>query len=223
MYRVLFLTVCMVCSISLLSQVIDDQTKRKFSIGIDVYTDIWQDLPEGMDARTIHPGVNVYGMYNYMFGKSNFSFSPGIGIGVHNLYNNTIPHFDLANDSTAFEKIHDSISYKRSKLTTTYFDIPLEIRFKSKKDLRFALGFKFGFLIKMHSKFKGNDPAWGNHLVINKTSSIKYAEKNRYGLIARFGYKWINLMGYYSLSTLFQKGKGPEMYPISVGVSIIPF
>ncbi|MCD4736805.1 MAG: PorT family protein [Bacteroidales bacterium] len=213
----------MVFSISIMSQVIDDQTKRKFSIGIDVFTDIWQDLPKGMDTRTINQGTNIYGMYNYIFGKSNFSFSPGIGIGVHNLYNNTLPQFDLANDSTAFVIIPDSISYKRSKLTTSYFDIPVEIRFKSKKELRFAIGFKFGFLIKMYSKFKGDDPAWGNSQVIHKTSRIRYAEKNRYGFIARFGYKWINFMGYYSLSALFQKGKGPEMYPISVGVAIIPF
>ena len=67
----------------------NDETKRKFTIGFDVFTDIWQDIPKGVDPKTINPGVNVFGTYNYMFGKSSVSFSPGIGLGVHNMFNSS--------------------------------------------------------------------------------------------------------------------------------------
>lgn len=222
MKKIVILAALVFLSQTVLTQVIGDQTKRKFTIGLDIFSDIWQDLPETMDEQTINPGVNIYGSYNYMIGKSNFSFSPGIGFGIHNLYSDTWP--DLVNDSIAFIKFNDTMDYKKSKLTATYFDIPVELRFKSKKDLRFAVGFKFGFLMKMQAKYKGEDFMNNDdHTVIIKQGRIKYAESNRYGFVARLGYKWFNLNGYYSLSSLFREDKGPEMYPISVGITIIPF
>ncbi|MBM3437128.1 MAG: PorT family protein, partial [Bacteroidetes bacterium] len=105
-----------------------------------------------------------------------------------------------------------------------YLDIPLEIRYKSKNDFRLAVGFKFGFLLRAHTKYKGDDYLADNpDDVVYKKSKLSFLEKNRYGFTARIGYKWLNLWGYYQLSTLFQKDYGPEMYPVSVGITIIPF
>jgi hypothetical protein len=131
----------------------------------------------------------------------------------------------IIDDSTAFVPIDESlVSYRKAKFSSVYFDIPLEIRFKSKSEVRFAVGFKFGFLVKAYTKYKGNDFLDSNaKLVVYKTSRIPNAEKNRYGFTARLGYKWLNLWGYYQLSTVFVKSKGPDMYPISVGISILPF
>ncbi|MBN3036526.1 MAG: PorT family protein [Bacteroidales bacterium] len=201
------------------SQILDDNARKKFTFGFDLFSDIWQDLPETIDAKTLNPGISAYGTYNFILGESNFSFSPGLGVGVHNLFNDALPV--LVDDSTVFIKVPDTVSYKRVKFTTTYLDIPMEFRFKSKKQFRFAVGFKFGFLVKGQTKYKGNDV--NDHLVIEKISRIRNIEKNRYGFTARIGYKWLNLMGYYSLSSLFAEGKGPEMYPISIGLTIIPF
>ena len=212
-------------SIQSFAQVMNEETKRKFTIGFDVFTDIWQDIPFNVDPKTINPGVNIFGTYNYMFGESNVSFSPGIGLGVHNMFNSSFLYTDVS--SSYFIPIEDSIpglSYKKSKFTVTYFDIPFEIRYKSKSEFRAAIGFKFGFLIMGSTKYKGDDYlSENNDLVIYKKKKINYLEKNRYGFTARLGYKWLNLWGYYQLSTLFQKTKGPEMYPISVGLTIIPF
>ncbi len=86
------------------------------------------------------------------------------------------------------------------------------------------MGFKFGFLVRGHTKYKGDDYIDGTtQEVIIKKKKLAFMEKNRYGFTGRIGYKWLNLWGYYQLSTLFEKGKGPEMYPISVGITIIPF
>jgi len=207
------------------AQVMTEDAKRKFTIGMDVFTDLWQDIPNDFDPGTLNPGINVFGTYNYLFGKSNVSFSPGLGFGVHNLFNSSF----LVNtgDSSYFQPILDSLpgqDYKKSKLVVTYLDIPFEVRYKSKSDFRLAIGFKFGFLMRAHTKYKGDDYQSGNSdLIIYKKSKINLLEKNRYGFTARIGYKWLNLWGYYQLSTLFQKDYGPEMYPISIGLTIIPF
>ncbi|MEZ5197134.1 MAG: outer membrane beta-barrel protein [Bacteroidales bacterium] len=211
--------------INTFAQVVNEDTKRKFTFGLDVFTDIWQDVPEGVSPKTINPGVNVFGSYNYMLGKSNFSFSPGIGIGVHNMLNESF--LRTQGDQTYFIQITDTmpdLAYNKSKFVATYFDIPVELRFKSKSEFRFALGFKFGFLIKAHTKYKGDDFIGGNYYkVIYKKARIEHIEKNRYGFTARIGYKWLNLWGYYQLSSLFLFGNGPQMYPISIGITVIPF
>ena len=209
-------------SISSIAQVVNEETKRKFTFGVDLFTDMWQDTPKELEPRTINQGVNVFGSYNFMFGESNVSFSPGIGLGIHNMYSDSWLRAD--SDSSWFEPIPDSIGFKRSKFTQTYFDIPLELRYKSKGEFRLALGFKFGFLLKAQTKFKGDDYTEGTtNTVIIKKGKIPFVEKNRYGFTGRIGYKWLNLWGYYQLSSLFVPEKGPEMYPISIGITLIPF
>ena len=221
----IFFILLSIVSIHSFCQVVTEDTKRKFTIGMDVFTDIWQDIPKSVDPKTINPGMNIFGTYNYMFGKSNVSFSPGLGLGVHNIFNSSFIYSDAV--SSYFVPINDTLpglSYKKSKFVATYLDIPFEIRYKSKSEFRIAIGFKFGFLVMAHSKYKGDNYQDGtSDLVIYKKKKIPYLEKNRYGFTGRIGYKWLNLWGYYQLSTLFQKGKGPEMYPISVGITLIPF
>jgi len=222
MIRKLLIIALLLISVSSIAQVVTEETKRKFTFGLDVFTDIWQDVPSGIEPKTINPGANVFGSYNYMFGESNVSFSPGLGLSMHNLYSDS--WLKVTPDSTYFEPIIDTLSFKKSKLTATYIDIPIELRYKSKGEFRLAVGFKFGFLIRGHTKYKGDDYIDGTtQEVIIKKKKLEFMEKNRYGFTGRIGYKWFNLWGYYQLSTLFEKGKGPEMYPISVGITIIPF
>ncbi len=218
----LFVFIFAFAALQSFSQSISEEAKRKFQFGTDVFIDMWQKVPYDLDLKSVNPGVNITGSYNFTFGESNTSFSPGLGIGVHNFYSNSLTVTE--NDSTYFQPIPDDISYKKAKFTATYLDIPLEFRFKSKAEFRFAVGFKFGFLLKAQTKYKGDDFLAGNtDLVIYKKGRIPNVEKNRYGFTAKIGYKWLNLYGYYQISSLFVPGKGPDMYPISFGISIIPF
>lgn len=221
MRKLVLIFFCLI-AINSFSQVVTEETKRKFTFGLDVFTDIWQDKPSSIEPKTINPGVNIFGSYNYIFGTSNVSFSPGIGLGIHNLHSNS--WLRVNNDSAYFEVIPDTISYKRSKLTTTYFDIPIELRYKSKSEFRVAIGFKFGFLIKGQTKYKGENYIEGtDDEVIIKVGRFNFIETTRYGFTGRIGYKWLNVWGYYQLSKLFVKGSGPQMYPISIGITVIPF
>lgn len=221
MKKILLILFCLV-TVHTYSQVVTEKTKRAFTFGVDVFADIWQDVPSGIEPKTINPGVNVFGSYNYMFGESNVSFSPGIGLGIHNLFSDSF--LRVTNDSAFFEPISDTLSYKKSKMVNTYFDIPLEIRYKSKGEFRLAVGFKLGFLIKSHTKYKGQNYIEGTpDEVIIKVARYNFVETTRYGFTGRIGYKWLNIWGYYQISTLFEKNKGPQMYPISVGLTLIPF
>ena len=43
-------------------QVVNEETKKLFTFGLDIFTDIWQDVPldKSIDPGTINPGVNIF-------------------------------------------------------------------------------------------------------------------------------------------------------------------
>lgn len=210
-----------------------ESTKKKFNIGVDVFTDIWQisgsDGQVTPDPRTINQGANVFGMYNSPIGKSDFSFAIGLGLGMHNMYSDTRIK-DLNASTIEFEKIPDDVNYKKSKISLTYLDLPAEIRLVTKSEFRVSLGMKVGYLLNSHDKYKGDaysvaadGTVTTSGSVVEKRRDISNLEQWRYGATFRIGYKWVNLVGYYQFSDLFQADKGPKMAPISVGISLTSF
>jgi len=210
------------------SQVVNASTKKKISIGFGLSTDIMMNMPSGIKAHAINRGANVFATYNIPFGKSNFSFAIGLGIASHNIFGNFV--VNSTSDSTTLIKIPDSIDYNRSKITLAYLEIPLEFRLKTKSKVTAAVGFKGGFMISSSAKYVGHGIIITHSFTIpteEKTRikfwGIKNLEQLTYGPTLRVGFKWINVTGYYMISTLFTKGRGPEMYPISVGFLLMPF
>ncbi len=210
--------------------------KGKDIIILDIFTDLWQDAPAAADVRAINQGINIYAMLNFPIKTTNFSVATGLGISFHNFYSDATPSVrdtsGLLTGKTEFVKLNDyykkNVDYSTNKMTVTYLDIPIEIRFKTraKRNKRFkaSVGFKIGYNISNHTKYKGEDVIEKTDDVVElKKSNIKYINNWNYGVIARIGYGRYNLMAYYSLSKIFKKNKGPQMYPISVGISIIPF
>ena len=195
---------------------------KRFSFGADIFTDIWMNQPEGVKVRTINQGANVFGMYNFPIGESNFSFAIGLGMGFHNMYSNSRIE-DIRADSINFIPIPDSINYRKSKLGLSYVDLPFEFRLKTKDKVRFGIGFKLGYMIDAKTKYKG-DRYYDRAFLIVKQKQVKNVEKWRFGPTIRFGYHWFNLYAYYSLSHIFITGRGPyNLYPISVGITLLPF
>ena len=212
------------------SQVVSESTLRKFNIGVGVSTDIWQGQPPDMNTRTINQGSQVYGLYTYRIKESTVYLAGGIGISTHNMYSNSYIE-DVKADSISFVRIPDDISYKKSKISLAFIDVPLEFRIKTDKKFRIAFGFKFGFNINAHQKYKGNrfsvdDDGTVTSDGVNvkvKQKDIRQIETWRYGPTFRIGYKWFNVTVYYQLSKVFKVDKGPQLYPISIGIAVIPF
>jgi len=197
----------------------------------EIFTDIWQNKPSILDTKPVNRGYNAYLMMDNPLGKSNFSIAYGIGVSAHNMYSNCMPFevIDTAGKPTGktdFVAIPDNIKYKINKLTLLYGDIPVEIRFRIKgksENFKLAVGFKVGYLLQSHTKYIGDR-------LDNITGDIKYKEYNipnieklRYSATARIGFGRYCISGSYSLTTIFKGAKGPEMYPISVGIAVTPF
>lgn len=204
------------------SQVISESAKRKVTIGMDLYTDIWQDVPADMSLRTINQGFNVFAMYNFQIGESNTTtFAVGLGLDNHNMYSDTRIE-NVTADTIVFAPLEGNV-YQRSKINLTYISIPMELKFKFKNDMKFGAGFKLQYLASSKDKYIGDVPneEVGRQMV--KRKKINSLETYAYGFTLRVGYKAVNLFGYYQISDIFEKGKGPELYPISVGITLTPF
>lgn len=194
---------------------------KQFNIGMDFFTDVWQDIPLNMDTKTINRGFGVFATYNFALADDyKWTFSPGLGINTTNLYSNCTPITD--GDSTTFTPIESSIDYKNNKITFTTLDIPLEIRYNP-GNFHFALYAKFGLNITTHTKYRG--PSLANTEVDVKEKNLKIGNVENWRISSgvRIGYKWVHVFGQYSLTKMFDSGSGTEMYPITFGVTLMPF
>ncbi len=203
------------------SQVISESAKRKVTVGVDVYTDIWQNKPDDMYIRTINQGANVFAMYNFQIADGPSTFGVGLGISNHNLYSHSRID-NIKADTIVFTPISDDLSYKRTKINLTYLDIPFELKLRFKNEMKMGVGFKIGYLLTSKEKYIGDTPEQATRVTI-KTKSISQMQTYAYGFTLRFGYKSVNLFGYYQISQIFNKERGPELYPISVGITLTPF
>jgi len=226
MKRLSFFFLFLVIASSVVAQ--DDKAEllpmKKFNIGIDVFTDIWMDQPEGMDLKTINRGANVFFTYNFQMARSEkWTFSPGLGIGSTNIWSNSIPEVSPTNiDSTLFVPIADGISYSNNKLTIATIDIPLELRYNP-SDWHVAAYVKFRYNLSAHTKYKGKSLDGRDVDVKTKSYKVSNLEDWQIGVGLRVGYDWIHAFGYYSLTKTFQSNSGVNMYPISVGITFLPF
>ncbi|MEI6820658.1 MAG: porin family protein [Bacteroidota bacterium] len=213
-----------------------DKNKGKDIIIFDVYSDIWKGAPNNITVRTIDQGINFYLMTNHPIGTSNFSIAYGLGISSHNFHSDGVPVLErdangIPTGKTIFETLgshyQTTVNYKTNKLNLTYLDLPIELKFKTRdahnRQLKFSLGFKIGYELSNHTKFVGDDVLEGTtDEVTIKKGNIKNINNWNYGVTARIGKGMFNLMCYYSLSKIFNTD-GPQMYPISVGISITPY
>jgi hypothetical protein len=206
---------------------VDEPFLKKFSTGVDIINDFVMDAPDGIDFRAINQGASVYGLYTFPIKESNFAFSLGAGFGMHNFFSNGLLQ-DSTNTSyfvsldTLKAMNGEEIDYKKNKISLTYLDFPFEIRYKSEKGFRFAVGAKVGLKLNAHTKYKGDDLTDASKIKI-KESDLPNFETWRFGPTLQIGYKWVNITGFYSITKVFKSNAGPGIYPLSIGISLRPF
>lgn len=181
----------------------------------DVNTCLWLNNPDSIKSKiTRSRGADVYLMDDFGFGNSRFGFSLGIGISCYDVNSNAA--ITKSGDTTVFNI--QTAKYKQNKIAVNYAEIPLELYYtsKTKIPMRLALGFKAGYLISSHTKYKDSN-------LKAKIFDIPNLAKYRYGVDFHLMYGWFGLTGFYSLTTLFNSNLGPGMTPFSAGISIAPY
>lgn len=115
-------------------------------------------------------------------------------------------------------------NFSKNRFKTFYINAPFmfEINTGDHKNKSFHLsagaivGYKFTTRMKYLYKVNGDEQKVKDDSDFN-TNPFKVA------LTARVGYGWLNFFATYSLTPLFESGRGPELYPVSVGVTLLGF
>lgn len=207
--------------LSVQAQLITTKTSKNVSVAFDVYTDILTKPAAGIEARAINQGFSFSTSYNFKVGESKHIFSLGAGIRTHNIYHGS-RLVDARTDTLVFAPIDDKLNYKKSKLGLVYVDFPAEFKLKFKDDWKLGLGFKVGVLLDSKVKYSGQTVEGGPYRLIQE-KRLNSLEKYTFGPTLRFGYKWINVYGFYQISNAFKRGLGPDVYPLSLGLTITPY
>ncbi len=155
--------------------------------------------------------------------KNKFGLLTGIGFQFQNY------RFDdnvvLTGDSAMLYGYHNTdptIQFVKSKLVVSYLTVPLIFEFQTNKkrksnSFHVGAGAIFGLRIGSHSKN-----------VVYDDGKQKYKDKDdfhtspfKYELTFRMGWSKFNLFANYSMTSLFSSGKGPELYPFTVGIALL--
>ncbi|MCK4664541.1 MAG: PorT family protein [Bacteroidales bacterium] len=144
----------------------------------------------------------------------------GIGFQINNYrFDNNIT---LIPDSSVLSYYTDTINnFATNKLTVTYLSVPLLLEYQvpcGKKNRKFhvSAGITGGIKLGSHTKqkYKNNNKEYKD-----KIKEDFHLSPFRYGLAAKIGYDKISIYANYSLNTLFEKNKGPELYPFAIGIA----
>ncbi len=206
---------------------------------ITPFIDVWQDVPGGMDLKTLQRGINISALQDMPLGRTNFSVAAGLGFTGHNLYSDNRYLYNPAHDRFDFHPIAPGHDYDKNKISLNYLGVPVQIRYRSRElpsTLRFYAGMKAALLINAHTKYTGKqffpvqhgDNAGNEMDVTERTVKIKEHKleninKFGLGLTATIGYGMFNIFAFYPLTDVFEDNNASDMRPVSLGISLILF
>ncbi len=160
--------------------------------------------------------------------KITFNIALGVGSEKYAFDNDITLGYGIDPSSTVNEiTTIDTLGFSatKSKLATTYLDLPIEFRFGfggNPSDGGFiAIGGMAGVLIDSHTKVKYEE---NGRNVIDKVKDDFGISNFRYGVSGRLGYRGFNIYYKYYFSQLFSSGEQPqgttaEPNPWAMGIS----
>jgi hypothetical protein len=115
-------------------------------------------------------------------------------------------------------------SYNKSLFKTSWINAPLLLAFNSnkKKEKSFhiaagvVLGYNYTQKTKTRYTLAGNDFKY-------KTRGDYALDTFKYAATVRVGYGKFNMFASYQLNNMFKKGAGPELFPVTAGITLIGF
>ena len=210
----------------------DYKFKGHFSgidIGINNYftSDFSTSLPLSEEYLNLNTGkswgVNVnFIQQSIGLVKNNIGLVTGMGLEFNN-YRFDNNQMILSGDSAVLYANNETQKmYKKNKLVTTYLTVPLILEFQipvgeKTKPIYLSVGATGSVKLGSHIKLKDNNGSKEKNRDDYNLSPL------RYGLTARIGYRCLNFFANYSLQPMFEKDKGPELYPFTIGISVIMF
>jgi hypothetical protein len=182
----------------------------------------FMDLNTG---KSVVVGINLlpYSMGLQRYGN-NIGLVTGLGLTINN-YRLDSSYLLYKDESGITVGTLADRPVKKNKITTTWITIPLllEVQFPASEMKHRAYingGLYGGFKMGSHTKVVYDDNEGDKK---DKSRSDINLNSFKYGATVRLGYRFVNLFATCDLSPMFQKNQGPEIYPWSVGLTLVGF
>ncbi|MDG1476027.1 MAG: DUF2807 domain-containing protein [Vicingaceae bacterium] len=149
--------------------------------------------------------------------KHNIKLNPEGGEFVH-------PVVDEFNKNYTWGEVDTVLDYSKNRFKTWFINAPLLLEINTgdnaRKAFHISAGAIFGYNLQTKMKYKyrlnGENKKEKDRQDFNTNPF-------RVSATVRAGYGWFNVFAKYSLTPLFEKGRGPELYPFTVGVTLLGF
>jgi len=193
-------------------------TEPKKSIGLPQSSELFE-----LDyARSLNASLNIFER-RFELGTKHIGLTTGLGFEFNRYEFKRNVRIMQNSDSTW--AIEDSLpQYDKNFLKATYLQIPLMLDFTTaameKGSISLAAGLIGGVRIGSKTKLKYFEDGDKNK---DRVSSDYNLNPIKLSATARLSLGNLTLYANYGLTALFDGDKGPELYPFSVGLSVIPF
>lgn len=186
------------------------------------------DLPEDaqfMDldySRSVSISLNFFEQY-IPIAHEKFGISTGLGFEF-NKYALARDYTIFTNKDTTFGFQDSTIVLEKNLFKSEVLNWPVMLETNLGKDAKHSFHVAVGGMLSYRLGAKTKQ--------IFTQDSKEYKVKNRtdyntnpflFSLVARVGYGGFTIFANYSLTPMFENDKGPELYPFTVGVSLVSF
>ena len=197
-------------------------------------SDSWTSKPDSVKTGGgFSRHFNIYFMYDVPFKSDpHYSVAFGAGVGTSNIFfdDHTFVNVNSPASSLPFRHLDSTANhFAKSKVTTIYFQAPVELRYYTHPEnpsasWKFAAGLKVGTLLKAYSKSKNYENASGNSLYgktyVEKHMSNRFFNATNIELTGRVGYGLVSFDMGYQVTGVLRDGFGPVMNKFSAGLTI---
>ncbi len=195
-------------------------------------------------ARSLTVNLNPFEL-NVNLLNNHLGFTTGLGLQISNYYftNNYVMLKDSS--SLVAYKVQDAqgnpVKMKVNKMVVSYLNLPLFFEYQTNRYRRInsfhvTLGVIAGVRIGSYTKqvYNNKEESYflvddsGNRIAAFDVEHYTVRDRGTYHLnpfkldaAFRIGWSHINLFGTYSFTQMFQKTQGPELYPFTVGITLL--
>lgn len=201
--------------------------------------------------KSVAVNLNIYEQNIAFNKDKNFGMMTGLGLSWNNyrFSKSTFLTPDSSSIQGYYMVNTDGspLSLRKTKLTAMYLTVPVIFEIQTKQSQRtkrfyFAAGIITSLRLSTHTKVYFNEANKSYRLYDLETNQVLptiyttpnsssrnivknhnsfYLQPFKFDATVRFGYGIINLFASYQLNTMFQKDRGPELYPWTAGITLV--
>ena len=190
---------------------------------MDIYHSFWMGMPTQVSHMKFDPGFNVSAIWDFKLKEKPIAFGLGVGVSYYTQFSNALLRYDEPSDLMRYYVLPESVKYNLLKMNYLNVNIPLEFRYRHPNGFKFSVGARVGLVCEVSQKYKGQDPSTASDTTMYKNLRMEHKMKYNVDVYTRIGWKFINAYYSFQVTPLFTNGKGPKIYPMSVGISLSLF